>query len=141
MRLYNSCISMTLISLPLILTTPTFQLIMGWAMISNVHSTTPWVYTQSPGAPYIPQSGVVRWYGSTQCLEVLDGLHVIPIPLQTVSLSASAEMNAVLNWAATKMAEEKKLDELCANHPGLAQVRDEFEVMLALVSRGNPNAV
>ena len=51
--------------------------------------------------------------------------------LAQVGLTDAA--SAAIDWVQKKMEEEKKLDELCETHPGLADVRDKFEMMKRLV--------
>ena len=100
----------------------------------------------SPYQPQLDKTGVVRWNGVTHQLEVMsnDGYNYNNqwIPLTTpgemqIGLSPAYE-NAV-HWAMIKMHEENKLKELLDKHPGLKDLKEKYEVMLALVREHESN--
>ena len=40
---------------------------------------------------------------------------------------------SAIEWVQKKMSEEAKLNELCQEHPGLKDLKEKYEIMLALV--------
>lgn len=95
-----------------------------------VHNATPYVnnYSGTPGA------GMVRYNTNLSCLEVTDGMNWHQFrPGATIDLSADAQ-NA-LSWAYAKMQEERRLEDLMSQHPGLRDLHERFRVMLALVQK------
>jgi hypothetical protein len=87
-----------------------------------------------PGSkPYITNTGVVRWNGSTQNLEVMNGNNwdVLYEPVTTIEFDLETKM--LLGWVKQRILEEKRIAEYCEKHPGLKDVKEKYEVMLALV--------
>ena len=50
-------------------------------------------------------------------------------------MDLSNETKVTLDWARQKMQEEQRLEQLMAQHPGLRDLHDRFEVMLRLVQQ------
>lgn len=84
--------------------------------------------------PHVSTSGMVRWNGMYQRFEVMDGDRWIELDsnCQTTIGLTNDVMSAIL-WAQDKQAEDAKLKELCEKHRGLKDLKEKFEVMLALV--------
>ena len=81
--------------------------------------------------PY--SSGAMYWDGTNKSINVIDGIGSnYTIPFQPVTVSLDAVAQAAIKWAHEKIAEERKLIELCAKHPGLKDVKEKYELMLAL---------
>lgn len=82
---------------------------------------------------YVPQTGMVRWNGSTQQFDVMDQQNWIPLYQTDVSIGPDYGLTNIMNWARIKMAEEDQLKVLMDKHPGLKDVKEKFDIMLALV--------
>lgn len=89
----------------------------------------------NPGSsPYVSTSGIVRWNGQYQRLEVIHGESTLPLNSgSSWEISTDSRLNDIMNWASIKMAEEQQLKVLMDKHPGLRDVKEKFDVMLALV--------
>lgn len=94
----------------------------------------------SATAPYINTysgqsgAGMVRWNSNAGCLEATDGMSWYQLRTgATIDLSSDAQ-NA-LAWAYAKMQEEQRIDRLLEQHPGLRDLKEKFEIMLALVQK------
>jgi hypothetical protein len=105
-------------------------------MISNLHAKHPVIINNHPSKPYInssaQSSGMVRYNGNMQCLEVYDGSYWQPFSgMPEIGLTPDAE--AAIEWVKKKMLEEKRIDALCQQYPGLRKARDNYETFLRLV--------
>ena len=78
-------------------------------------------------------TGVVRWYAPGSRLEVMNENTWIPLHGGQVTIHPDPELGSAMEWAKRKMAEEQQLKALCEKHPGLKDVKEKYEVMLALV--------
>ena len=95
--------------------------------VSGGTSSDPYI---SPGAM---GAGMVRYNSNMNCMEVNDGNSWRQLGMNYANLELNVEAQSILDWAKNKMAEEKKLDELCEKYPGLRKARDNYEVFLKLV--------
>lgn len=92
------------------------------------------VHTVGAGGFYSSSDRLpVFWNNSTQQLEVLVNNTFQPIPSSHVYVSLPPDVVDVIEWAKERKAEHKRLDELCQSHPTLANLKDQFEMTLALV--------
>lgn len=64
--------------------------------------------------------GQVRYNGSAQCMEVYDGMTWLSISAAFPMVSLSPHVQAVVEWAQKKMAEETRLENLAQEHPIVA---------------------
>lgn len=64
--------------------------------------------------------GQVRYNGSGQNLEVYDGSSWLTMASAHPTVELSGEVQSILNWARTKMAEEARIQELADKHPSVA---------------------
>lgn len=108
-------------------------------MIKSVYSNSGTVTGHVTGSalpyfanPSIAPTGQVRYNGSSQWLEVYDGVAWHPIN-QSISMDLSPEVQETLRWAQQRREEEAELDQLCRDHPGLQDAREQFEIMRRLV--------
>ena len=71
--------------------------------------------------------------------EVYDGSSWLSIQSSyaTVGLSMTAE--EAIEWAHKKMKEEKEFDELCNQHPALAEAYERLQIIKALVKQSDSN--
>ena len=74
-------------------------------------------------APYInmsnPSSGMVRYNGNVQQLEVYDGSIWIQFTADHAYVDLIPSANEVISWAMKKMAEEMELEKLSNSHPAV----------------------
>lgn len=86
----------------------------------------------SYSTPYIdatrPSAGMVRYLNNN--LEIYDGTNWVMMQASYPQVELSGHVQAVINWAQTKMAEEAQLKELALKHPTVADAllaRDRAE--------------
>ena len=103
-------------------------------MIKSIYASSPHIVASSASGG-LSHSGMMRWNGIGQRVEVMDAsMNWIPMNDTMAQVGLTDTALAAINWVCKKMEEEKKLDELCEIHPGLADMRDKFEMMKQLVS-------
>jgi len=78
-------------------------------------------------------SGIMRWDAATQNAQVMFGDTWTPIASGYGSISLDPMYQKAIEWAMQKQKEEVDLALLCAKHPGLQDVKEKYEMMLALV--------
>lgn len=87
--------------------------------------------------PYIdmsrPSAGMLRYNGAVQKLEVYDGVFWQEIKNQ-YSVSLDSNIVELLSWVKQHRQEQEKLKELCATYPGIADLKEKLDLMVALVS-------
>jgi hypothetical protein len=88
---------------------------------------------QQGSSTYITATGVVRWNGNSQRLEVMDRDMWIPMYGGVATIAPGPTLNRVISWASVKMEEEEQLKVLMDKHPGLKDTKEKFDIMLALV--------
>ena len=77
-----------------------------------------WVSTGGSTMPYInmnaPSSGMMRWNGNNNSIEVFDGSTNLWQQMygKTADIQLSPQIQAVINWANQKMAEESEWEKL-----------------------------
>jgi flagellar hook-basal body complex protein FliE len=119
-------------------------------MISSLSTASPFLYVSPTTGSYVNnysgQSGVgmVRFNTTTSHLEAFDGTNWIQIASHA-SISMTEEAVEAIQWTRNKINEEKKLKELAAKHPGVADAMDQLaraseqlEIMVQLVNQDNP---
>lgn len=84
----------------------------------------------SPGSQ---SAGMIRYNVNSNNLEVYDGVAWKELAGGYTSVELTAEAQELLDYVREKKQKEKRLDELMEKHPGLRDLHDRFEVMLALV--------
>ena len=94
------------------------------------HTSFPYI---SPGAG---GSGMVRYNSNLQQLEVNDGAVWLQLG-QSSSISLTQEAEQALQWAQRQLKREQELDALAAQHPGIKDLREKLEIMVALVKQEN----
>lgn len=84
--------------------------------------------------------GQVRYNGSSQNMEVYDGVTWLTMASSYPTVELSPEVQSVLNWARAKMAEEARIRDLAAQHPtvadalqALAKAEEQVRIVAALV--------
>jgi len=109
-------------------------------MITDISTGQHLVTVSGPAGIYYnntgqPMTGMLR-YTSGGRIEVYDGNHWHQVNTQC-DINLSNEAETAIDWAIQKQKEERQLAELCKKHPGLADVKEKFDVMLALVREQN----
>lgn len=100
------------------------------------------VTNNSYSTPYIdstrPSAGMVRYINNN--LEIYDGSSWMIMQSSYPQVELSGEVQMILNWARTKMAEEARVKELAAKHPTVAdaleavkQAEEQVKIVAALV--------
>jgi len=79
--------------------------------------------------PYISStstpSGMVRYHNSN--FEIYDGNYWVSVAPPTVNISLSNDMISIINWAMTKMAEEKQIEQMANDHPAIKAAYEQFK--------------
>lgn len=73
-----------------------------------------------------PSSGLVRYNGNSQSIEIYDGSYWVPLTPQVVSIGFSEETTMALAWAKKQAAKEKEYIELAKSHPAINSALDKF---------------
>ena len=106
-------------------------------MIKTINSGSSHI-TVSGGNPSLPHmspgavsAGMVRYNPNMQQMEVYDGISWHGVNSHaTVDLGWDSKQ--AIEWAHHKMREEQQLKDLMAQHPGLKELNDKFEMMKIL---------
>jgi hypothetical protein len=94
-------------------------------MIANITangSSLLWIGTGGSTMPYInmnaPSSGMMRWNGNNNSIEVFDGSTNLWQQMygKTADIQLSPQIQAVINWANLKMAEESEWEKLATTN-------------------------
>jgi len=93
----------------------------------------------STSQPYInmnnASAGMVRYNGTSQNFEIYDGSSWMAMYSVAATVSLDYDVQTILNWARDKMQEDQHLKELAQRHPGIADLQEKLEVMIALVQQ------
>ena len=107
--------------------------------IQNGHSTWPSFYNNSASNSNT-LVGQMRYNGSAQCIEVYDGMTWLSMTTSFPTVDVAPHVQAVVNWAQIKMAEESRIRELAAKHPAVAdaleavaKAEEQVRIVAALV--------
>lgn len=95
--------------------------------VSGGHPHNPYISPGTVGA------GMLRYNPNMNCMEVNDGNMWKQLDMNFATVELTGEAVSILDWAKKKMAEEKRIDELCEKYPGLRKARDNYELFLNLV--------
>jgi hypothetical protein len=94
--------------------------------VSSGYSHRP---TISPGAQ---SAGMVRYNPSMDSLEVYDGIGWQHIANAHTTIELAPASREAVEWAMRKQHEERKLQDLMDQHPGLRELHDKLEMMKIL---------
>jgi hypothetical protein len=122
-------------------------------MIANITangSSLLWVSTGGSTMPYInmnaPSSGMMRWNGNNNSIEVFDGSTNLWQPMygKTADIQLSPQIQAVMNWANQKMAEELEWEKLAVTNEAvkialesMKKTRQQLDITAKLVKEHN----
>jgi hypothetical protein len=106
-------------------------------MIKQINSDPQWIQVQQgyhgvpPISPGAQSAGLLRYNSNTNNIEVYNGMAWYGIDTN-VGIDLSSSAKETLTWAYNKMQEERRLKDLMAQHPGLKDLHDKFEMMKVL---------
>ena len=87
--------------------------------------------------PYVnmtnSSAGMLRYNGSTQNLEVYDGAIWLTFSSNVAGVGLTPEAVSLLEWAREKRNEEAKIKALADKHPGIKDLKEKLDIMMALV--------
>lgn len=114
-------------------------------MIRTINSNSPYLFVNNgnPSPTYFnhsaPSAGMVRFFNNT--MEVYDGTSWVPIGSLHSTIEMTPEAVEILNWGRAKMAEENRIKELADQHPGIKDLQQKLEIMIALVNQDKHSVV
>ena len=76
-------------------------------------------------------SGTVRYNPRGQTMQTFNGVEWVDLA-QSVSIGLSQEAEDIMAWAKAKMQQEADLKNAMAQHPGLKDAYERFEIMKML---------
>lgn len=107
-------------------------------MIVTINSGSKFISVYSNPKTYVApggtHAGTVRYDTAMQQLVVYTGSSWIPID-STANIAMSPTAEDAIDWAIKKLKEERELDALMKEHPGLKDAKERFDIMLALVKK------
>jgi hypothetical protein len=93
----------------------------------------------APMQPYISPgaqgAGQVRYNTNTHHMEVWDGMSWKEISNNYVSIGLTNEAESLLDWARAKRDEDLKFKTLMESHPGIRDLKEKLDIMVALVAK------
>ncbi len=108
-------------------------------MINTINSNSPYLYVGggNPSPTYFnhsaPSAGMMRYFNNN--IEVYDGVAWTSVSNSYATVGLTPDAVKILNWGRNKMAEEKHLKELADQHPGIKDLQEKLEIMIALVNQ------
>ena len=103
----------------------------------GVSGATPHTYINNQ--PGLQGVGNVRYNTTTQCFEVFDGNMWMRLNMAHAQIGLTSEAESILDWAKKKQAEEARIMQLAEEHPGIRDLKEKLEVMIALVNKDKHN--
>ena len=110
-------------------------------MIKSISTTSRYIQTGggSPMQPYISPgaqgAGQVRYNTNTHHMEVWDGVTWKEISNNYVSVGLTGEAESLLDWVRTKREEDSRLQALMELYPGVRDLKEKLDLMIALVAK------
>jgi len=100
-----------------------------YIQINNGNNVNPYI---SPGAA---NAGQLRFNTTNSNLEVWDGVVWKEITNSYTSVGLNGEAESLLDWARTKRDEDLKFKTLLESHPGVRDLKEKLDIMVALVAK------
>ena len=111
-------------------------------MIKSISSTGRYFHTSGGGGTnYINNYsgaqglGNMRFNTASQQIEIYDGSSWIQLATGHATVGLDAEAIELLDWAKAKKQEEHRLKALAKQHPGIQDLQQKLEIMVALVNQ------
>ena len=79
--------------------------------------------------------GNVRFNTVSQSLEMWDGNTWMPLASSYASVGLNTEAEELLDWAKRKRDQELHIEKLAEQHPGIRDLKEKLDIMLALVDK------
>ena len=96
-------------------------------------------HTYINNQPGLQGIGNVRYNTTTQCFEVFDGNMWVRLNMAHAQIGLTSEAESILDWARHKRAEEERIMKLANEHPGIKDLQEKLDVMIALVTKDKQN--
>ena len=122
-------------------------------MITNITangSPLLWVSTGGNTMPHInmnaPSSGMMRWNGNNNCIEVFDGSMNLWQQMygKTADIQVSGDVQLTVNWAKKKIAEEMEWEKLAETNDAvkialenMKKAKQQLDITAKLVKEHN----
>jgi len=111
-------------------------------MISGITTAGPYMQVNngSNPTPYFPNNyssqgvGNMRYNTQTNNIEVYDGSSWQILQKSFASVGLSHEGQTLLDWAKEKRDQELKFKDLLEKHPGVKDLKEKLDIMVALVT-------
>jgi len=112
-------------------------------MIKSISSTGRYLQVQggNSGSNYIngysgaQGVGNLRFNTANQNMEIWDGSNWIVMATSHATVGLDAEAVELLDWARAKLLQEQRIERLAKKHPGIQDLQQKLEVMIALVNQ------
>ena len=111
-------------------------------MIKSISSTGRYFHTSGGGGTNYVNNysgaqglGNMRFNTASQHIEIYDGSAWIQMVTSHATVGLDAEAIEILDWAKAKRREEQHLKELAQRHPGILDLQQKLEIMVALVNQ------
>lgn len=110
-------------------------------MIKSISSTGRYFHTSGGGGTNYVNNysgaqglGNMRFNTASQHIEIYDGTAWIQLATGHATVGLDAEAIELLDWAKSKRQEEQRLKALAKQHPGIQDLQQKLEIMVALVN-------
>ena len=112
-------------------------------MIKSISSTGRYLQVQggNSGSNYIngysgaQGVGNLRFNTANQNMEIWDGSNWIVMATSHATVGLDAEAVELLDWVRAKRQQEQRIEQLAQQHPGIQDLQQKLEVMIALVNQ------
>ncbi len=110
-------------------------------MIKSVNSSGRYIQTGGgiPMSPYFSPgaqgAGQMRFNTNSNNIEVWDGVTWKEISNNYASVGLTSEAESLLDWVRVKRDEEIKFKSLLESHPGIKDLKEKLDMMVALVTK------
>jgi len=110
-------------------------------MIKSVNSSGRYIQTGGgiPMSPYFSPgaqgAGQMRFNTNSNNIEVWDGVTWKEISNNYASVGLTSEAESLLDWVRVKRDEEITFKSLLESHPGIKDLKEKLDMMVALVTK------
>lgn len=116
-------------------------------MIKSINATGKYAIAMNAAPPhtYINHNtgaqgiGNVRYNTTNQSFEVYDGMMWMQLSMAHAQIGLTPEAEGIMDWARDKMKQEERIMKLAEEHPGIRDLKEKLDVMIALVSKDKHN--
>jgi hypothetical protein len=116
-------------------------------MIKSINATGKYSMAMNAQAPHMYMNhhtglqgiGNVRYNTVTNQFEVFDGNMWMQLSMAHAQVGLTPEAESILDWAKKKQAEEQRIMRLAEQHPGIRDLQEKLDVMIALVTKDKEN--